>query len=80
MVNLEERMERQTVYQQGMRQSEIARQLGLDRKIVRKYLHGPPQSYGPGARWPWKLESSGDLCVNTGPLGVCVTTNVDRFV
>lgn len=56
MVNLEEWMELQAMYQRGMSQSEIARQLGLDRKTVRKYLHGPPQSYGPRVRRPWKLD------------------------
>jgi transposase len=49
-------MELQAMYQRGMSQSEIARQLGMDRKTVRKYLHGPLQSYGPRAPSPWKLD------------------------
>ncbi len=56
MVNLEEWMELQAMYQRGMSQSEIARQLGLDRKTVRKYLHEPPQAYGPRVPRPWKLD------------------------
>ena len=56
MVNLEGWMELQAMYQRGMNQSEIARQLGLDRKTVRKYLHRPPQPYGPRAPRPWKLD------------------------
>jgi len=56
MVNLEEWMELHEMYQQGMSQSEIARRLGLDRKTVRKYLHRPPESYGPRAPRPWKLD------------------------
>lgn len=46
MVNLEGWMQLQEMYQMGMSQSQIALQLGLDRKTVRKYLHQPPQGYG----------------------------------
>jgi transposase len=45
MVNLETWMEIRELYQRGLSQSQIARQLGLDRKTVRKYLHQPPQGY-----------------------------------
>jgi transposase len=48
-------MELLGMYQKGMSQSEIARQLGMDRKTVRKYLHQPPQGYGPRPPPPWKL-------------------------
>lgn len=40
-------MELLGMYQREMSQSEIARQVGLDRKMVRKYLHQPPQGYRP---------------------------------
>ena len=45
MLNLEAWMQLQALYQQGMSQSQMARELGLDRKTVRKYLHQPPRSY-----------------------------------
>lgn len=45
------------MYQLGISQSQIARQLGLDRKTVRKYLHSPPGSYGPRPQRPAKLDS-----------------------
>jgi transposase len=45
MLNLEAWMQLQELYQQGMSQSQIARELGLDRKTVRKYLKQPPRDY-----------------------------------
>jgi transposase len=31
----------------GLSLTQIAQQLGLDRKTVRKYVHRPPEGYGP---------------------------------
>jgi hypothetical protein len=45
MLNLEAWMQLQELYQQGMSQSQIARELRLDRKTVRKYLKQPPGPY-----------------------------------
>ena len=45
MLDLEAWMQLQELYQQGMSQSQIARELGLDRKTVRKYLKQPPGAY-----------------------------------
>lgn len=50
-------MEMQSKYQRGMSQSEITRQLGVDRKRVRKYLYRPPQPYGPRVPRTWKLDA-----------------------
>lgn len=47
MIRLEEWMEVQAMRQEGMSVSEIARQAGLDRKTVRKYLTQGPKGYGP---------------------------------
>jgi transposase len=55
MVHLEEWMHIQELQQLGMSQSAIARQLGLDRKTVRKYLHAPPGNYRPRPPRPAKL-------------------------
>ena len=35
----------QELHQLGLSQCQIAERLDLDRKTVRKYLHGPPQGY-----------------------------------
>lgn len=35
----------QQLHQLGLSQCQIAERLDLDRKTVRKYLHGPPQGY-----------------------------------
>lgn len=43
-------MEIQGLYQQGVSVSEMARQLGMDRKTVRKYLRQAPQPYCRPAR------------------------------
>lgn len=56
MLRLEGWMELLGMYQRGMSQSEIARQLGLDRKTVRKYLLQPPQGYGPRPARATKLD------------------------
>lgn len=56
MLNLEAWMQLQELYQQGMSQSQIARELGLDRKTVRKYLKQPPRSYPKRARRPCKTD------------------------
>jgi transposase len=50
MLNLEAWMQLQELYQQGMSQSQIARELGLDRKTVRKYLKQPRRDYPPRPR------------------------------
>jgi len=49
-------MEIQGLYQQGMSVSEIARQEGVDRKTVRKYLRQAPRPYGRPRR-PQKVDS-----------------------
>lgn len=56
MVNLEGWMQIQELHRRGVSQSQIARQLGLDRKTVRKYLDGPPQGYRPRPPRPAKLD------------------------
>jgi transposase len=56
MVHLEEWMEIRELHQLGVSQSDIARRLGVDRKTVRKYLHAPPETYGPRAARPAKVE------------------------
>jgi transposase len=56
MLRMEGWMEVLGMFQRGMSQSEIARQLGLDRKTVRKYLRQPPQGYRPRPSRPWKLD------------------------
>src|SRR5262249_25786759 len=45
MVHLEDWMNIQELHQLGLSQCQIAERLDLDRKTVRKYLHGPPQGY-----------------------------------
>ena len=45
MVHLEDWMNIQEMHQIGMSQCQIAARLDLDRKTVRKYLHGPPSDY-----------------------------------
>jgi transposase len=50
VLRLEDFMEIQGLYQQGLGVSEIARRLGIDRKTVRKYLRQPPQPYSRAAR------------------------------
>ena len=42
MVHLEDWMNIQQLHQRGLSQCQIAERLDLDRKTVRKYLHGPP--------------------------------------
>ncbi len=56
MLRLEEWMELQSLYQCGMSVSEIARDAGLDRKTVRKYLHQAREPYQRPPR-PLKVES-----------------------
>jgi transposase len=56
MVNLEAWMQLHELYQRGLSQSQIARQLGLDRKTVRKYLRPPPQGYPPRPRRVAKVD------------------------
>lgn len=50
MIRVEGWMEVQDLHQRGMNVSEISRELGLDRKTVRKHLQGPPQHYERKAR------------------------------
>jgi len=56
MLKLEGCMELLGMHQKGMSQSEIARQLRLDRKTVRKYLRQPPQGYRPRPARAAKLD------------------------
>jgi transposase len=45
MLRLEEFMEIQKLYHDGVSITEIARRLARDRKTVRKYLREAPQAY-----------------------------------
>lgn len=45
MLRLEEFMDIRKLYQDGVGISEIARQVGRDRKTVRKYLEEAPRPY-----------------------------------
>jgi len=56
MLKLEGWMELLGMHQRGMSQSAIARQLGLDRKTVRKYLRQPSQGYRPRPARAAKLD------------------------
>lgn len=56
MVKLEGWMQLQELKQRGLSISEISRELGLDRKTVRKHLAGPPKSYERKSAAPVKLE------------------------
>src|SRR5579863_449427 len=56
MLRLEEYMEVQKLYQDGVSISEIARQVGRDRKTVRKYLHEKPRPYERPPR-KWKIDA-----------------------
>jgi len=56
--------------QLGMSPSEIARQLGLDRKTVRKYLRRPPQGYGPRPARATKLDPYRSYLRERGEPGV----------
>ena len=56
MLRLEEFMDIRKLYQDGVSISEIARQLGRDRKTVRKYLEDAPQAYRRRPR-EWKLDA-----------------------
>lgn len=55
-VHFEECMHIQEIYQSGMGQTQITRQLGFNCKTVGKYLLAPARPYGPCARRPWKLD------------------------
>lgn len=57
MLNLEAWMQLQELYRQGMSQSQIARELRLDRKTVRKYLNQPPRPYPPRKRRARKTDA-----------------------
>jgi transposase len=50
VLRLEDFMEIQGLYQQGVSVSEIARRLGIDRKTVRRYLRQAPHPYCRSAR------------------------------
>ena len=56
MLRLEEFMEIRELYHDGVSVSAIARQLGRDRKTVRKYLQEAPQPYQRAAR-AWKVDA-----------------------
>lgn len=56
MIGVEEWMEIQELHQRGMSVSEISRELGLDRKTVRKHLKGRPQAYERKPR-PAKIDA-----------------------
>jgi transposase len=56
MVYLEDWMNIQQLHQLGLSQCQIAERLDLDRKTVRKYLHGPPQGYPTRAFRSSKLD------------------------
>lgn len=56
MLRLEEFMDIRKLYQDGVGISEIARQLGCDRKTVRKYLEETPRPYRRPPR-AWKVDA-----------------------
>lgn len=56
MLQLEEFMEIQKLYHDGVSISELARRLQRDRKTVRKYLHETPRPYQRASR-PWKVDA-----------------------
>lgn len=56
MLRLEEFMDVQKLYHDGVSISEIARRLARDRKTVRKYLHQAPQPYQRPPR-EWKIDA-----------------------
>ncbi len=56
MVNLGVWMQLREMYQKGMSKSQIARELGLDRKTVRKYLQQPPQGYRKRSQRAMKVD------------------------
>lgn len=56
MLRLEEFMDIRKLYHDGVSVSEIARQLGRDRKTVRKYLGEEPRPYQRAHR-PWKMDA-----------------------
>jgi transposase len=56
MLRLEEFMEIQKLYHDGVSITEIARRLARDRKTVRKYLREAPQAYQRKPR-KWKIEA-----------------------
>ena len=55
MLRLEEFMEIQKLYHDGVSITEVARCLGRDRKTVRKYLHEAPHAYQRKPR-SWKVD------------------------
>jgi len=57
VVKLEEWMRLHELRQRGLSISEISRELGMDRKTVRKYLTGPPKTYQRNNITPVKLDS-----------------------
>jgi transposase len=61
MLRLEDLMELQKLDHDGLSVSEIARQMSLDRKTVRKYLKHAPGKYERKTK-SWKVDRGGRIC------------------